>query len=192
MSLQEIGPDTTMEEILRAYPSAKIGLFQRYHIGGCASCGYQPTDTLAEVCRTHNIVDSLDAVITCIRQSQEVEAQLHIRPAEVAALQRAEQMWLLDVRSPQEWEVAHIQGAQLLTVALTFEVLDSWPKDILVVLYSNHGRRSLDRASYLRAYGLTNVKSMDGGLIAWLAEVGPLVSRARLCGEGNSPTHTGR
>ena len=85
MSLQEIGPDTTMEEILRAYPSAKIGLFQRYHIGGCASCGYQPTDTLAEVCRTHNIVDSLDAVIACIRQSQGVEAQLHIRPAEVAA-----------------------------------------------------------------------------------------------------------
>ncbi len=37
MLLQEIGPDTTMEEILRAYPSAKIGLFQRYHIGGCAS-----------------------------------------------------------------------------------------------------------------------------------------------------------
>jgi len=26
MSLQEIGPDSTMEEILRAYPSAKIGL----------------------------------------------------------------------------------------------------------------------------------------------------------------------
>ena len=51
MSLQEIGPDTTMEEILRAYPSAKIGLFQRYHIGGCASCCYQPTDTLAEVRR---------------------------------------------------------------------------------------------------------------------------------------------
>jgi len=175
MSLQEIGPDTTMEEILRAYPSAKIGLFQRYHIGGCASCGYQPTDTLAEVRCTHNIVESLDAVIACIRQSQEVEAQLHIRPAEVAALQREEQVRLLDVRSPQEWEAAHIRGAQLVTVALTFEALDSWPKDTPVVLYSNHGRRSLDKASYFRAYGLTNVKSMDGGLTAWLAEVGPVV-----------------
>jgi rhodanese-related sulfurtransferase len=181
MSLQEIGPDTTMEEILRAYPSAKIGLFQRYHIGGCASCGYQPTDTLTAVCRTHNIVDSLDAVIACIRQSQGVEAQLHIRPAEVAAaLQREEHMRLLDVRSPPEWEAAHIQGAQLVTVELTFEALDSWPQDTPVVLYSNHGRRSLDRASYFRAYGLTNVKSMDGGLTAWLAEVGPVVPRASL------------
>ncbi|HEV8712007.1 MAG TPA: rhodanese-like domain-containing protein [Candidatus Binatia bacterium] len=174
MPLQEIGLDTTMEEILRAYPSAKVGLFQRYHIGGCASCGYQPTDTLAEVCRTHNIKDSLDAVIACIRQSQRVEAQLHIRPAEVAALKRGEQVRLLDVRSPQEWEAAHIQGAQFLTVELTFEALDSWPKDTPVVLYSNHGRRSLDKASYFCAYGLTNVKSMDGGLTAWLAEVGPV------------------
>lgn len=181
MLLQEIGPDTTMEEILRAYPSAKIGLFQRYHIGGCASCGYQPMDTLAEVCRTHNIVDSVAAVIACIRQSQGVEAQLHIRPAEVAAaLKRGEQVWLLDVRSPQEWEAAHIQGTQFLTVELTFEALDSWPKDTPVVLYSDHGRRSLDKASYFRAYGLTNVKSMDGGLTAWLAEVGPMVRGSSL------------
>jgi len=33
-------------------------------------------------------------------------------------LQREEQVRLLDVRSPQEWETAHIQGAQLVTVAL--------------------------------------------------------------------------
>jgi rhodanese-related sulfurtransferase len=176
MLLQHIGPDSTMEEILHAYPSAKVGLFQRYHIGGCASCGYQPTDTLAEVCRTHNIVDSLDAVIACIRQSQEVEAKLHIQPTEVAAaLKQGEKLRLLDVRSPQEWEAAHIQGAELLTVELTFEALDSWPKDTPIVLYSDHGRRSLDKASYFRAYGLTNTKSMDGGSNAWSAEVGPLV-----------------
>jgi hypothetical protein len=57
MSLVEIGPSSTMEEILDAYPSARVGLFQRYHIGGCASCGYQSADTLAAVCQTHNIAD---------------------------------------------------------------------------------------------------------------------------------------
>jgi len=55
VSSPEIGPNTTMAEILDAYPSAKVGLFQRYHIGGCASCGYQPGDTLQEVCATHDI-----------------------------------------------------------------------------------------------------------------------------------------
>lgn len=47
MSLVEISPSNTMEEILYAYPSANVGLFQRYHIGGRTSCGYQPVDTLA-------------------------------------------------------------------------------------------------------------------------------------------------
>ena len=48
MSPLEIGLNTTMDEILRVYPSAKLGLFRRYHIGGCTACGYQLTDTLGE------------------------------------------------------------------------------------------------------------------------------------------------
>lgn len=170
MSLQEIGPQTTMEEILHLYPSAKVGLFQRYHIGGCASCSYQPTDTLAEVCQTYHIADSLDEVVTCIRHSEEVEAALHIRPAELAvALDRGEPIRLLDGRSPQEWERGHLPGAELLTVELKFKALDSWSKDTPIVVYSNHGNRSLQQASHLRAYGLTSVRSLDGGLEAWPA-----------------------
>jgi stress-induced morphogen len=174
VSSPEIGPNTPMAEILAAYPSAKVGLFQRYHIGGCASCGYQPHDTLQEVCSTHDIADPLDAVIACIRESEAVEATLHIRPAQVAAaLEGGDKLILLDVRAPEEWEAGHIEGAQLATVELTFEILDTWPKDTPLVLYSNHGNRSLDRASYFRAYGLTNPRSMDGGLEAWLALGGP-------------------
>lgn len=167
MSAYNIGPNSTMGEILEAYPSAKIGLFQRYHIGGCSSCGYQLTDTLTEVCATHDITDPLDAVLACIRESQDVEASLYIRPREVAeALKFGEQPRLIDVRSPAEWEKVYIPGAQLLTVELTFEIHDSWPKDTPIVFYSNHGRRSLDRASYFRAYGFTNAKSLDGGIEA--------------------------
>ena len=33
MALIEIAPTTTMEEVLRAYLSVKVGLFQRYYIG---------------------------------------------------------------------------------------------------------------------------------------------------------------
>jgi rhodanese-related sulfurtransferase len=42
---------------------------------------------------------------------------------------------------------------------------------MLVVVYSNQGRRSLEKASYFRAYGLTNVKSIDVGLEAWTKEI---------------------
>lgn len=171
MSL-EIGPDTTMGEILDHYPSAKVGLFQRYHIGGCASCSYQLTDTLAKVREDHGIKDAIEGMVACIRESQEIEARLHVAPSEVvAALRRGATLRLLDVRTPAEFEAGHIDGAQHVSVELTFDILDSWPKDEPLVLYSNHGRRSLDKASYFRAYGMTNVKSIDGGLEAWRAGV---------------------
>lgn len=171
MSL-EIGPNTTMGEILDHYPSAKIGLFQRYHIGGCASCSYQLTDTLAKVREDHSIKDAIEGMIAYIRESHEVETRLHIAPSEVVAmLARGDTLRLLDVRTPAEFEAGHIEGAQHVSVELTFDILDSWPKDEPLLLYSNHGRRSLEKASYFRAYGMTNVKSIDGGLEAWRAAV---------------------
>ena len=194
MSLLEIGPDTTMGEILSVYPSAKLGLFRRYHIGGCAACGYQPTDTVAEVMQEHNIADPLDAVIVCIQESADVDVGLQILPTVVAAtlqpependsqllvvqspevaaaLQRGEKWRLIDVRSPEEWETLHIPGAQLLTVELKFEALDSWPKDTPIIFYSNTGRHSLEVASYFVAYGSTHVRSMAGGIEAWSGEM---------------------
>jgi len=188
MLLLEIGLDTTMGEILSVYPSAKLGLFRQYHIGGCAACGYQPADTLAEVMKEHNIEDPLDAVIVCIRNSANIDAGLQILPAVVAAtlqpdvdsrllivqspevaaaLQRGEKWRLIDVRSPEEWETLHIPGAQLLTVELKFEALDSWPKDTPIIFYSNKGNHSLEVASYFVAYGSTHVRSMAGGIEAW-------------------------
>src|ERR1019366_2208128 len=132
MSL-EIRASTTMEEILSAHPSAKLGLFRRYHIGGCTACGYQPTDTLEQVIMgDHNISDPLEAVIACILESRQVEAGLQILPTAVAAalkpkqetrlvdvsspqveaaLERGESWPLIDVRSPEEWVNGHIPGA---------------------------------------------------------------------------------
>ena len=51
---------------------------------------------------------------------------------------------------------------------LTFEILDSWPKDTPIIFCSNPGRRSLDKASYFRACGFTDARSLTGGIDAWL------------------------
>ena len=169
----EIAAATTMEEILRAYPSAKVGLFQRYHVGGCESCSYQPTETLEEVRRNFNIQDSLDELVNVIRGSADVLASLHISPGGLAsALRASEGLTLLDVRKREEYDAAHLRGSRFVTVELTFEILDTWPKDNLLVFYSNDGRRSLDKASYFRAYGFPRARSLTGGLAAWDAEGG--------------------
>lgn len=163
-----IGPDATMADILHAYPTAKIALFIRYHIGGCTSCSYQLTDTLAEVCQKYSIGDSFEAVRAVIRQSTSVEAKIHISQEELAGtIERGEDLRLLDARSAGEWRAGHLLGAQPVTVELTFNALDSWPKQTPIVFYSNEGRRSLDKAAYFQAYGFTNARSLDGGIQAW-------------------------
>ena len=173
MALIDIAPTTTMEEVLRAYPSAKVGLFQRYHIGGCDSCSYKPAETLEEVRRNFNIQDGLDEIVNVIRGSAEVFASLHISPRDLASTLRAnERLTLLDVRKPEEYDAGNLSGSRRITVELTFEILETWPKDTLLVFYSNDGRRSLDKASYFRAYGFPRARSLTGGLAAWDAEVG--------------------
>jgi rhodanese-related sulfurtransferase len=187
----EISGATTMGEILGMYPSAKLELFRRYHVGGCAACGYQLTDTLEQVCREHNISDPLAQVVEYIRNSREVESKLQILPTVLGksiqnsklapepsqvvnvsgddlthALQRGHTWRLVDVRSREEWEEGHLADAQLLTTELKFEMLDSWRKDTLVVFYSNSGQRGLETASYFVAYGFSNVRNLAGGLNA--------------------------
>jgi rhodanese-related sulfurtransferase len=163
-----IGPDATMADILHAYPTAKLALFIRYHIGGCTSCSYQLTDTLAEVHQNYNIKDSLEAVLAAVRQSASMEAKIHISQQELAsALQRKDGLRLLDTRSTSEWQAGHLVGARPVTVELTFNALDSWSKETPIVFYSNEGRRSLDKAAYFQAYGFTNARSLDGGIQDW-------------------------
>ena len=186
MPALEIGPNTTMEEILNAYPSARLELFRRYHVGGCQACGYQLSETLEQVCRNHEIPDSLEQAIEYIRNSSEVEAKLQILPTALLSISAApkppgldltlpeftqgQQQWrIVDVRSCEEWEQGHLPGAQLLTTESKFEMLDSWPKDTPILFYSNTGRRGLETASYFVAYGFTNVRNLAGGLRAWEA-----------------------
>src|SRR6202048_352486 len=159
-----IGPDATMADILHAYPTAKLALFIRYHIGGCTSCSYQLTDTLAEVHQNYNIKDSLEAVLAAVRQSASVEAKIHISQQELAsALQRGEDLRLLDTRSTSEWQAGHLVGGRPGTVELTFKALASWSKETPIVFYSHEGRRSLGKAADFPAYGFRNARSLDGG-----------------------------
>jgi rhodanese-related sulfurtransferase len=114
----------------------------------------------------------LEAVLAFIRQSASVEAKIHVSLEQlVGAIERGEDLRLLDVRSAEEWQAGRIPGAQLVTVELTFEALDSWPKETPIVFYSNEGRRSLDKAAYFQAYGFTNARSLDGGIQAWPGKI---------------------
>jgi len=175
-----IQPQSTMGEVLAAYPGAQRALFRRYHIGGCSSCGFQPTETLADVCRRNNNLDVAE-VLAHIRTSHEQDAKIFVTAKELARL-RAEQpkVRLLDVRSRAEFDAVRIEGAVLLTQPVMQEILGQWPRQELVVIYDHEGKQALDAAAYFAGHGFQQVRCLQGGIDAWVEEVDESVPRYQL------------
>lgn len=164
-----------MEHLLKVFPSAQRALFQKYHIGGCSSCGYMPHDTLDKVARDHGL--ETDQVVAFIQESGNLERDLEITPTEVAELLKKGEIKLLDVRTPEEYAIAHVEGSLLVDQALAQEIVQTWPQDSEIVTMCHHGRRSLDAAAYLRGHGFRNTRSMRGGIDAWSGTVDSKVPR---------------
>ena len=103
--------------------------------------------------------------------------------AEISAKETAEllksdpSVKLIDVRTPEEHAISHIDGAILVDGSEKVEEVLSWSKDTPIIAHCHHGMRSLDAASYLVRQGFTNVKNMTGGIDAWSVDVDPSVPR---------------
>ncbi len=172
----KISKESTMQEVLENYPSAQRALFQRYHIGGCHSCGYEMTDVLGEVVAKHDITD-INEVLIFIEEAEALDRKIQISPKEVAeALKGKDVVKLLDVRLKPEWDLAHIEGASLVSEDLAREIM-TWPRETAMVFYCHTGKRSMDAASYFAGHGFKNVKSMTGGIDAWSQVVDTNVAR---------------
>ncbi len=169
-----ITPQMTMEQILGVVPAAQRALFQRYHVGGCSSCGFQPTDTLAQVCKDHNLLD-VNEVMRTIQLAGETDANSQVEVAQVKAwLDAGEDFSFIDVRPPEEAALAHIEAAEQLDFSDSGKYM-SLPKDRRIVFHCRSGVRSLDVASYFIGHGFTNVWSMRGGILAWSQEIDPSI-----------------
>ena len=177
---ETIGPGTTMQEVLAAYPGAQRALFRRYHIGGCSSCGFQSTETLGQVCERNNSLN-VDEVLEHIRTSHDQDAKVLIAPRELAAwLKRDPSIRLVDVRSREEFEAVHIEGSTLLAQPVMQEILAEGTNSRPLVIIDHLGRQALDAAAYFTGHGLANVRCLRGGIDAWSQEVDPKVPRYRV------------
>src|SRR3954452_1593469 len=176
-STATIDPEITMKELLVQFPGAQRALFRKYHIGGCASCGFSPEETLAGVCgRNENL--NVDEVIHHIATSDEAERAMQIEPRDLAnRIAGGEPVYLLDVRTREEYEAVKLPDAHLFTQELMQEILSTTDRKNLFVVYDHNGARSLDAAAYFQGHGFENVKSLRGGIDAWSAEVDPKMPR---------------
>ena len=166
-----------MSEVLAAFPGAQQALMRRYHIGGCTSCGFVLDERLGDVLSRHGVAD-VNEVIEHIQTYQEQEARIQISPRQLAdRLAGNEATNLIDVRGLEEFDIVHLEGARLATAELIEEMKSTWSKDTPIVTYCHHGIRSLEAASFLIGHGLTDVRSLTGGIDAWALEIDPKLPR---------------
>jgi hydroxyacylglutathione hydrolase len=94
-----------------------------------------------------------------------------------ARFDRNEDPFVLDVRSGEEWEVGHINGAHHIFVGRLEENLPEVPKDKTVAVLCSVGRRSSIAASILLRAGYPNIYNVIGAMTAWKAAGYPVARR---------------
>ena len=175
-----IDSNITMRELLEHFPGAQRALFRRYHIGGCASCGFSPDETLAGVCARNENLD-VDEVTEHILTSDAADRALQIEPRDLSQrLAAGETIHLLDIRTREEFDAVKLPDAHLFTQEFMQEILANWSRTDLLVIYDHQGARSMDAAAYFQGHGFENIKSLRGGIDAWSIDVDPKLPRYHL------------
>ncbi len=179
-----INPAWSLREVLAVYPGARRALFRKYHVGGCASCGFSEEETLDQLCQRNEQMHDVNEVLEYLDASREEDRATQVSPRELRdALQQDEEgaVRLLDIRTREEYEAVHIEGSRLFSQELMNTVLMGWPRDAgLIAILDHDGTRSLDAAAYFAGHGFTNVKALLGGIDAWSQEIDPKLPRYRL------------
>jgi rhodanese-related sulfurtransferase len=169
-----------MAQVLGAYPGARRALFRKYHLGGCSSCGFAPDETLAQLCDRNGSLN-VDEVIAHIQSSHDADQQLEISPKEVTERRaRGEKVRLLDLRTREEWDAIHLDGAEFVTQDLIQRLMGKDGQDGLLVFYDHSGASSIDAAAYFAGHGFANARCLRGGIDAWSVEVDSNVPRYKL------------
>lgn len=86
--------------------------------------------------------------------------------------------FLLDVREPDEYAAAKIEGSTLIPLAQVSERAGEIPKDVPVHVHCRSGMRSAKAVAALQALGFDNVSNVAGGILAWARDIDPSVPAA--------------
>ena len=99
-----------------------------------------------------------------------------ITPRELRELlDSGKKLALIDVREPVEWDIVHIDGAQLIPQSLinSGEGLAKLPQDRMSVLYCKTGVRSAEALAAVKKAGFSDAVHLQGGIVAWAQQMQP-------------------
>jgi adenylyltransferase/sulfurtransferase len=100
-----------------------------------------------------------------------------ITPRELKSrLDRGDNLFILDVREPHEYQICNLQGHLIPLGDLPRRVseLDSSRE---IVAHCRSGKRSADAVQFLQQAGFKKIWNLKGGILAWSDEVDPSVPK---------------
>jgi len=86
-------------------------------------------------------------------------------------LQQGNHIRIIDVREPHEWDISHIEGAELIPLGMLAARMNELDSAEEIVLHCKTGARSARALELLRTAGFRKVKNLKGGINAWAREV---------------------
>jgi adenylyltransferase/sulfurtransferase len=134
----------------------------------CPICGKNPTIT--------ELIDYEEFCGTVSEDAQKAAAGSTITATELKdMLDRQEEIFLVDVREPNEYEIVSIPGAVLIPKGefLSGAALELLPQDKRIVLHCKSGARSAECLAVVKDAGFSDAVHVGGGVLAWINQVDP-------------------
>jgi len=136
----------------------------------CPVCGEHPT-----------VTELIDYVQFCGIRGEEAPSMAtnvpEITPKNLKTrLDRGDDLYILDVREPHEYQICNLKGHLIPLGELTRRVneLDSSRE---IVAHCRSGKRSADAVEFLQKAGFKKIWNLKGGILAWSDEVDPSVPK---------------
>jgi adenylyltransferase/sulfurtransferase len=134
----------------------------------CPVCGKNPT-----------ITELIDYEAFCGAVSE--EAQEAVQGSTITAkdlknmMDNSENIFVVDVREPNEYEIVSIPGATLIPKGdfLSGAALEKLPQDKRIVLHCKSGARSAEALAIVKDAGFSDAVHVGGGVLAWVNQVDP-------------------
>jgi sulfur-carrier protein adenylyltransferase/sulfurtransferase len=134
----------------------------------CPVCGKDPTIT--------ELIDYEEFCGTVSEDAQQAAAGSTITARELKAMRdHGDNIFLVDVREPNEYEIVSIPGATLIPKGefLSGAALERLPQDKRIVLHCKSGVRSAECLAITKNAGFSDAVHVGGGVLAWINQVDP-------------------
>jgi adenylyltransferase/sulfurtransferase len=137
----------------------------------CPVCGTHPTvKQLIDYEQFCGIAPQAPAAPAPVQGEDDFEITA---PALKQRLDRGDRVFLLDVREPQEYQIAKIAGSKLVPLGELTRRAGELDPHADTVVYCRSGVRSAKAVNYLRSAGFERVKNLKGGILDWIDRVDP-------------------